>query len=208
MNHLAAEVCDIIENGLSTNSDRELLAQSLFYYCCGTDPTPMIAFGSGYPLYIYSDIIDYGNGDFDRTTEELYGRLSQAGFVCTEEKRILHLKNIQNVAVTLWKTKSNEFFALVYIQQDAVKAFEKIYADGSHTYNFILPKCICNYRYEFIENSQENSDYFARIEKRTEYILGYCFSEKYKVVSEHTYYGDYEENTKVKLFRRMFWYAY
>jgi hypothetical protein len=159
-------------------------------------------------LYIYSDIIDYGNGDFDRTIEKLYERLSKAGFACTEQKRIVHLKNIQNIAVTLWKTQSNDYFTLVYIQQDAVKAFEKIYSDGSHTYNFIMPKCICNYRYEFTGDSQKDCDYFTRIEKRTEFILGYCFSDKYKVVSEHTYYGDYEDDTKVKLFHRMFWYVY
>lgn len=207
MEDIIANIYKILENGISNNEERELLAQSLFYYCCGKDPTPIIAFDSDYPLYIYSDIIDYGNGDFDSLTNNLYERLSKVGFVCVDTERIRHLKPITNIAVTLWKTQGNRYFSLIYIQHDAVKAFQKIYSDGSH--NYIQPKCICNYRYEFTDqNYQNNFGFFSSIEKRTEYIFGHCCNEKYKCISEHDYYGDYEENTKVGLYHRMFWYVY
>lgn len=124
MKDLIADVYNIIENGISNNAERELLAQSLFYYCSGIDPTPIIAFGSDYPLYIYSDIIDYGNGDFNKTMNVLYERLFKAGFVCVDNKRITHLKTIQNIEVTLWKAEGN-LFSLAYIQHDAVMSFQK-----------------------------------------------------------------------------------
>lgn len=41
MKDLIADVCNIIENGISNNAERELLAQSLFYYCSGIDPTAL-----------------------------------------------------------------------------------------------------------------------------------------------------------------------
>lgn len=93
MKDLIADVYNIIENGISNNAERELLAQSLFYYCSGIDPTPIIAFGSDYPLYIYSDIIDYGNGDFNKTMNVLYERLFKAGFVCVDNKKNYAFKN-------------------------------------------------------------------------------------------------------------------
>ena len=36
---------------------KELLSKSMFYYCSGVDPTPVIALFSEYPLFIYSDIL-------------------------------------------------------------------------------------------------------------------------------------------------------
>ena len=35
------QIINIIENGISTDEDREILGSSLFYYCCGIDPTPI-----------------------------------------------------------------------------------------------------------------------------------------------------------------------
>ena len=203
MKDLISDICNIIENGISNNAERELLAQSLFYYCSGIDPTPIIAFGSDYPLYIYSDIINYDDSDFNSSMDTLYERLSKAGFVCVGNKRIMHLKTIQNIEVTLWKADNN-LFSLAYLQHDAVKSFQKIYSDGSN--NYIQPKCICNYRNE--STGQSNFGFFSQIEKRAEYIMVYCFCDKYKAVSKHIYYGDYETNTKVTLFHRMFWYVY
>lgn len=57
MNKKTGELCCLLENGISNNNERELLAQSFFYYCCGKDPTPIVHFGSDYPLYIYSDTL-------------------------------------------------------------------------------------------------------------------------------------------------------
>ena len=62
------KLCNLFENGISNDDDRELLANSLFYYCCGADPSPIMAFGSDYHLYVYADIVDYGHGDFNNET--------------------------------------------------------------------------------------------------------------------------------------------
>ena len=47
---------------------KEHLKESLFYYCAGKDPSPIIAFKNTYPLYAYVDKKDYSN--------ELYKRLN------------------------------------------------------------------------------------------------------------------------------------
>ena len=144
------KIYDLLKNGISDNEDRELLAQSLFYYCCGKDPTPIIAFRADYPLYTYSDNVDY-------------------------------------------------------VQGDASKTFQDLYSDDTNYCNYIQPKCICNYRYEFFE--QKSPEFFNQIEKRTEYILGHCSNNKYKCIAEYDYYGDFGDS-KVKLYHRMFWYVY
>lgn len=200
------KVYSLFENGISNDFDRELLAQSLFYYCCGKDPTPVISFGAEYPLYIYSDIVNYGEGDFEIETKQLYRRLNDAGYKMVD---ILNLtktrrwKDVENIALTQWRTPQNTVFYLVYVQNDAVKTFTKVYSDNS---NYIQPKCICNYRYEFSE--QDSYHFFNTVEKRTEYIFGYCSNHKYKLIGEYDYYGDYDDCTKLKLYHRMFWYVY
>lgn len=198
----------LLKDGISGNEDRELLAQSLFYYCCGKDPTPIIAFGSEYPLYVYSDIINYGDGDFDNETGMLYIRLCNEGYILVERRKFVHWENFKNVDITLWKTSQNKLFSLVYLQSDSVKVFQKVYSDSTN--NYIQPKCICNYRYEFSDqySYQDSYSFFQQIEKRTEYILGHCSNNKYKCVSEHDYYGIGEGDSKVTLYHRMFWYVY
>jgi multiple sugar transport system substrate-binding protein len=48
----------------------------------------------------------------------------------------------------------------------------------------------------------ENSrDFFKHIEKRTNYVFGHCYSEKYRVASEHIYYGDYQEGAIVSVLK-------
>ena len=191
----------LFENGISNDLDRELLAQSLFYYCCGKDPTPIISFGSDYPLYIYSDIVDYGYGDFKTETEQLYQRLVNAGFKVVDIRDFTKTRKwngVKNIALTQWMTPQNTILFLVYIQNDAEKTFKKVYSDSV---NYIQPKCICNYRYEFIKPDTYN--FFNTVEKRTEYILGNCFNHKYKLVGEYDYYGDYDD-AKVRLYHRMF----
>ena len=50
---------------------RGLLEASLFYYCSGKDPTPVVAFGAEYPLYVYVDSLVYQRKDPDGTLQEL-----------------------------------------------------------------------------------------------------------------------------------------
>lgn len=188
------------------NKDREILANSLYYYCCGKDPSPIIAFGAEYPLYIYVDIVDYGCGNFEQETQELYERLKNNGFKLLEVEKLINSKRLyssNNNTLTMWNTPQEEKFFLLYVQGDAIKVFRSIYSDNM---NFIQPKCICNYRNEIFRSIEP--DFLKTIEKRTEYIFGYCYNEKYKCIAKYKYYGDYEKNTEISLFHRTFWYVY
>ena len=198
MNKKTGELCCLLENGISNNNERELLAQSFFYYCCGKDPTPIVHFGSDYPLYIYSDTLP--GVSFENEIEMLHKRLHNKGYVLIEKESFTKWKNLENVSLSLWATSDNNYFSLIYVQNDAEETFRRIYSDKE---NYIQPRCICNYRYE------GSFPFLQQIEKRAEYVFGYCSNDsKYKSIAEYDYYGDYERNTKVKLYRRRFWYVY
>ena len=69
---------------------KEHLKESLFYYCAGKDPSPIIAFKNTYPLYAYVDKKDYSN--------ELYKRLNNHNFKLIEKQEIL-----PNTTLSMWK---------------------------------------------------------------------------------------------------------
>lgn len=152
---------------------KDLLKESLFYYCAGKDPSPIIAFKTNYPLYVYVDKKDYSN--------ELYKRLNDHNFKLLEKQEIL-----PKTTLSIWKYNEHTFY-LIYAQNDASKAFIEIYDD-------IIPKCICNYRYEL-----SNRSLLQRAEKETTYILGHCFDDNFMVIDEIQYYGDYSFNKDVKI---------
>lgn len=213
-------LCDLFECGIVDDKDRELLGSSLFYYCCGKDPSPIIAFGSSYPLYIYSDIVDYGSGSFDLATTKLFLRICDAGYVLVKSRKLQCAglsNNVTNAVLTLWKThrygfplfsRENTTFCLLYVQSDAVKTFRNVYHDidkGGNN-NYILPKCICNYRYELVGRS--DTKFLTCLLNKVEYVFGHCYNDKYKCVAEYDYFGDYgDHNSKIQLFHRKYWYA-
>ena len=206
------EMRNLCENKKRDVSKYEILGNSLFYYCCGIDPTPIIAFGTQYQIYIYCDIFAYGNGNFDNAILKLYSRLEAHDHVLKTKYRFINpevLNEAENVELTEWMVGNNESIFLLFIQDDAVRAFRAIYNcnDENNNSNLIKPKCICNFRNEFFDNSSWS--YFNAIEKRVDYVFGYGpQSEKYKVVSKHPYYGDYEDNATIALYKRRFWCVY
>ncbi len=153
----------------------ELLKNSLFYYCCGKDPSPIIAFKDQFPLYVYVDKKDFSSELFDILQKE------HLTFI---KKEIIN--NSINSILTKWKYKDNTFF-LLYIQYDACKTYKILYGD-------FFPKCICNYRYEL-----PNRYILEVAEKNVKYILGHCFNKDYVVDKYYDYYGDYSFNQKVKI---------
>lgn len=188
----------MLENGTMTDSIRDLLGQSLFYYCSGKDPTPIAAFGAKTPLYVYVDI----NKDFVTGTQELYDRLKNLNFYHIESHALRttgRLQKAKNAELTLWNTDKGESFILLFVQGDAIEGFKSIYTDSI---NYIQPKCICNCRYEL-----NDLDVFYQLEKRVEYILGHCYNPKYRCIQEYDYLGDYA-SFKVGLFHRFFYYLY
>ena len=154
-----------------------LLQESMFYYCCGKDPSPIIEFKEQYPLYIYVDKRNY--------SEELYDRLTKQSFKLNIKKE-LFIDDFLFTSFTEWSYNSNKFY-LIYIQDDACKVFKNIYKS-------ILPKCICNYRYEMT-----NRHVLETAEHKVSYILGHCFNEDFIKVKEIDYYGDYNFNRKTKI---------
>ena len=206
------EMCDLCENKRRDISIYEILGNSLFYYCCGFDPSPIIAFGTQYQIYIYCDNFAYVSANFDNEILKLYSRLESHNHVLATKHRFTKseaLSEAENVELTEWMVGDNKSIFLLFIQGDARRVFEAIYdcRDANNYRNLIKPKCICNFRNEFNDNS--SCEYFHAIEKRVDYIFGYGpASEKYKVVSNHPYYGDYEDNATIELHKRKFWCLY
>jgi hypothetical protein len=203
-------IASMLENDILGDDVKDMLGQSLFYYCSGIDPTPIAAFGAKIPLYIYVDSLVSMKNDFSAEVQELYGRLENLNFHLAETHTLNstgRLQKTRNTELTLWKTLSGESFLLLFVQDDAIRGFESIYQDSANYINYIQPKYICNYRYELV-----NLGILTQIEKRVEYILGYCFNQKYRCVEEYDYYGDYSFDSackmKVKLYHRFFYYLF
>lgn len=172
-----------------------LLQNSMFYYCCGKDPTPILALNKEYPLFVYADIVDYGRGDFGQTTEKLYDRLKKKKLTLKKIENFNFDESFKNSTLSLWEGE-NSSFLLLYVQGDATKIFKYIY---NNNHKIICPKCICNIKYEM------NTSYFLQIEKEISFILGYCYSENFSKINEFNYYGDYNVlNKKVYLYKNLY----
>ena len=200
---LIDQIASMLEKIVFTDIDRDVLGQSLFYYCSGKDPTPIITFGAKIPMYVYVDSLEIPKNDFKNTVRELYRRLKNkfslakiCNLKCTER-----LQKTEKAELTLWNTSLGESFVLLYIQGDASKTFESIYREESG--NYIVPRYVCNYRYELYDLG-----ILKTVEKRVEYIMGHCFDPKYRCVAEYDYYGDYDTDCKVKLYHRLFYYLF
>ena len=194
--------------GVRNDDDREILGNSLFYYCCGKDPTPVIAFGSEYPFYVYADLVRYGHGDFDTEVNELLKRLKEKGFKLLKKEKLREIgvgRKIKTILLTKWADKNGTFY-LAYLQGDALVVFDSLYRDDIKGCNSIQPRCICNYRYD-CDNPIWERNKLSFLEKRAEYLFGYCYSDKYRCIGEYDYYGDYGTVTKIPLYRRRYWYV-
>ncbi|MBP5201407.1 hypothetical protein J6253_01580 [bacterium] len=202
--YIKDRIIQIATHGIQDDFDCEIMSNSLFYYCCGKDPTPIAAFGESLPLYVYVDFL-YGR-DFRTEIDELYHRLSLKGFKTVElcafnaNVKDSYSKNMNQGArseLSVWKTRENNTFFLLYVKGDADDTLDALYTDNRQ--GLILPKCICNLLYEGCHRS------ISQIEKRTEYILGHWNQDKYKKVGEVEYLGDYGWE-KAELWHRRFYY--
>ena len=188
-------------NEKKTNFERKILANSTFYYCCGRDITPIIAFSHACSLFVYSDIIDYGSGNFKDNLSEIYQRLYNKGFLLKAKKELNEPSYNKKAEITEWADDKDKTFYLLFVECDSRILFRKLYSEKN---NFIQPKCICNYRNEFSDGINTLND----IEKRAEFILGHCSNDKYEIVCDYTYHGDYGTQEKIPLHKRMYWYVY
>jgi hypothetical protein len=205
-----SRVSGIFNYGLRSNKDREILGNSLFYYCCGRDPTPVAAFGANIPLYIYCDILGCGQEDFQAATKTLHERLEKLNFTLQERRLVDNpriLGNAKRGEIFAWKTQQDEEFYLAYIQNDAFNTYANVYYD-KYNANSIKPLCICNCKNEFLDPN--NRELFLAIETRIEFILGECLVDNknviYRKIGSFKYYGDFGPDDDVPFFKRRFWY--
>jgi len=182
---------------------RALLGQGMLYYCSGKDPTPIAALGADVPLYVYVDRFGGTDGDFSAARDELYKRLGRLGFSFRGQNEVLkegRLKTFRNAEATLWEENGKGHFALLVLQGDASIGYEQLYRDGE---NHLQPTYVCNYR-----NELSRPDLIAQLEKRVQYIMGHCHSEKYREIACYDYLGDYGNSEKVSLYKRLYYYLF
>ena len=195
-NICANKLAKLLQNG----NERPLIAllkNSVFYYCSGKDPTPIVAFDSRYPLYVYADLVGYGRGDFTVEIQTLLDRLATRGFTVEQRQDVVdasclgNCKNAVVVQLSVNKQGKKQRLLLLYVQNDAVDTYKHLYQD-----NKVLPTCICNYRYEMTRRGC-----IEQAEKLVQYVFGHCFDNNYHAVGVYPYYGDYAKG-EVKLFKQ------
>lgn len=167
----------------------DVLPQSLFYYCSGVDVTPIAYLFDRFELFIYVDIMRYGRSDLDSEFKVLCDRIKKLDMKIEKVEDVL-INGIFKSKITLVK-KNDKYFTLLFVQGDATKAFKEIYDNDK----LILPKCICNIKYEM------NTSYFLPLERQVDYILGHAYDKDYECVESFNYLGDYNHIGKVKLFK-------
>ena len=165
----------------------DALSRSLFYYCSGVDPTPVIALFSEYPLFIYSDLLRRYEGGVDEAAQILLSRLAEHGFRAVTREHI----ELGEGAVLILLEKDGARAQLLLVKGDAWRIYRLIYGEGGA----IRPRCIANIRYEM------DTRHFLPIEREVEYILGYSYSREHTAERKFKYFGDYSEK-EVTLFRR------
>ena len=186
MDELRSRIRDRVVYGRHSAEGNAALGKSLFYYCCGKDPTPIVAFGGDFPLYVYADLVGYGSGDFGMETGGLYGRLERHGFEKTdsEELRPDGLAGVKRAESTAWRARRGRPFCLLYVQGDAGTVYRSLYADGRG--GFVRPKCICNYRWEMFGDNP-----MAAVEREVELVMGHCHDKAFRQAGTYPYSGDW-----------------
>lgn len=169
---------DTLQKMIESNKiDKNILSNSLFYYCCGKDPSPIYAFKDKMVLYIY---VDKKN-----LSHELINRLINNGYILQENK-IIDNDNFQSTSLYKFTIKDKNIY-LLYIQGDACDVYKMLF-------NNCVPLCICNYRYEMT-----NRAILEKAETEVMFIMGHCFNKNYVLVDEYDYFGDYSFNKKIKI---------
>lgn len=180
-----------LKNGISEDSEwRDVLRRSLFYYCSGCDPTPVLVFEGKWKIYIYSDIIIQGT--FDEEFNKLCNYIAGEGFSLLKKENVNNPK-WERCILSLWTDSKGRDFCLAFIKHDAVDLYKDIYLGIEKT----IPVCITNINYEFYDSPNYSSRFFNNI--KSLYVLGYCFDSEYECIDEYNYYNT---NEKVQLFRK------
>lgn len=185
------KICYQLESKNYSLELKNLLKNSLFYYCSGKDVTPISAFKEDYPIFLYADKLRNNSSIFNEEMTVLYQRIKKEKIELKCVHKLKLDENFINTEISLWQTSNGNFFILLFIQGDALNTYKSIYENECLS---ILPKCISNIKYEM------NNSYFLYIEKQVQYILGHCHDKNFIVVDSYDYKGDYTFINKVPLY--------
>jgi hypothetical protein len=203
MENLFDKLKDALEQESFTDDIKELFAQSMYYYCSATDPSPIIAFKASIPLYVYVDSFVYLNMGFWEALENLYGKLEKNGFSTIKAGRVA-LRGADITRLILLKDDEDKEFFLFFIRAEANDTFERLYTFTEFNkyiddfeYNTIVPRYLSNHRYEMTISGE-----LSGVHDKAEYIFGHCNNPKYEKIGEYEYFGDYNDGTKVELYKK------
>lgn len=184
----------------------DILNESCFYYCSGSDITPIIAFEEFIYSYIYCDNCEYQ--DFDIALSSLKEKLRDKEFNEIQKINIdsnfLNLRGLKNDSIpshirlvspipkgefSIWK-KGSHLYSLIYLCWDDICVLHDLYIK-----NEIYPIAICN------SNPESGNIYPENIRLKEsnwpKYIIGHCnkISETFIEIGKVEYYGNYSANS-------------
>jgi hypothetical protein len=195
----------ITENMLSTKTNI-ILENSCFYYCAGSDITPIIALEGYIHSFIYSE-----NGfdqNFNGCLLKLKDRLQKKGFNEIQKMNIdqqclnLHksdflitysetFRGLPTGEFSIWENGSN-IFSLIYLCWDDIYVWNCLYKKYQ-----VYPIVICN-------SNPEGSHMFAdrwnwNKNNMPKYVIGHenHLGNNFIKIGEVDYYGDYANNSTV-----------
>lgn len=187
---------------------RDLLNKSCYYYCSGSDITPIVAFEEFIHSYIYCDNCHLQN--FDTALSILKNKLRNKGFYEIQKLNIdsnfLNFYDFKNNLIpshiilfspipkgefSIWN-KGNHLYSLLYLCWDDICALKYLYIE-----NAIFPIAICNCNPEDGNIVPKNITITEKYLPK--YIIGHCgmISDKFEEIGKVEYFGDYAENSRV-----------
>ena len=178
---------------------RNILENSCFYYCAGSDITPIIALEKYIHSFIYCDNCLDQDG-----YEALFQLKKKLQNNCYNEIQKLNvdlsiLPNFKNLEkyrdtkylkikrpkdeLSIWE-KDGHFYCIFYLFWDDICAFNNLYKK-----NMIHPIVICN----IAPTNSQLGWYFCNDNKLPKYVIGYGFhiNKLFKKIGQLKYFGDY-----------------
>lgn len=208
------DLMEILKHGIRTENQRELMGNSLLYYCCGADISPVIAYGAKIPLYVYNN-----SGREDKYAD-LMNTMIERGFL-PEENRLLENEQKIPMFASKWFNKNGFYVRILYTYEPLEKMFHNLYVDTTGHIGIIRPKYVCNLGYAFNEKiSKKTQKLLKQIERQAEYIIGFCSDKKYKEVetierikveemhpeAEENNFEANENMLGINVYQRRYWY--
>jgi hypothetical protein len=184
-----------------------ILNQSCFYYCSGSDITPIVAFEGYVHSFIYSDNCVYQN--YDKALFQLKDKLQKKEFEEIQKVNIdldffrLHKSDLAKIILpkgrhiykpipsgefSIWK-KGNSYFSLLYLCWDDICVWRNLYEREQ-----IYPIAICRWQPE--NSNMYNEDNFIVWNENNlpQYIIGHAYNletNHYDELGKVEYFGGY-----------------